>query len=468
MGEMQREKLGSRLGFILLSAGCAIGVGNVWKFPWMVGENGGGIFVLIYFAFLLLLGFPILIMEFSLGRASQASPVRLYQKLEKKGQKWHIHGYGALIANVLLVMFYTSVSGWILYYFINFLMGNMTGISEIASKNLFSDMISNPIVSVGFVAIIVLLGFLILSFGLQNGVEKVTKYMMIALVLLMIVMAVNSFTLSGAKAGLTFYLKPDFGKINGGVVVAAMNQAFFTLSLGIGSMAIFGSYIGKERSLAGESINVLVLDTFVAIMSGLIIFPACFTFDVEPTKGPELLFGAMANVFNNMNGGRWWGSLFFLFMFFAAMSTIIAVFQNILACVSEITSWKRGKTCIICGISIFVLSLPCALGFNILSDITPFTSGSSILDLEDFLVSNIMLPLGALCYVLFCVSKYGWGFDNFLNEANTGKGLKLKSWTRYYLKFVLPVIIIFVFIVGILNFEFADNFTIIGWLKTII
>lgn len=464
---MQREKLGSRLGFILLSAGCAIGVGNVWKFPWMVGENGGGIFVLLYVIFLLLLGFPILIMEFSLGRASQASPVRLYQKLEKKGQKWHLHGYAALSANFLLVMFYTSVAGWVLYYFINFLMGNMTGISNEASNSLFSDMLSSPAISVGFVAIIVLLGFLILSFGLQKGVEQVTKYMMIILILLMIVIAVNGFTLSGAKEGLAFYLKPNFSKINGNVIVAAMNQAFFTLSLGIGSMAIFGSYIGKERSLAGESINILILDTFVAVMSGLIIFPACFTFDVAPTKGPELLFVAMANVFNNMEGGRLWGSIFFLFMFFAAMSTIIAVFQNILACVIEITSWKRIKACIICGLVVFLLSIPCALGFNILSNITPFTSGSSILDLEDFLVTNIMLPIGALCFVLFCVSKKGWGFDNFLKEANEGKGIKLKRWMRPYLTYVLPAVIIFVFIVGILNFEFSDNFTIIGWLKSL-
>lgn len=464
---MQREKLGSRLGFILLSAGCAIGVGNVWKFPWMAGENGGGIFVLIYFIFLLLLGLPILIMEFSLGRASQASPVMLYQKLEKKGQKWHLHGYATLAANFLLVMFYTSVTGWVLYYFIQFISGNMTGISDAASQDLFPNMLSSPLVNVAFVAIIVLLGFLILSFGLQNGVEKVTKYMMIVLILLMVVIAINGFTLSGAKEGLSFYLKPDFNKISGNVIVAAMNQAFFTLSLGIGSMAIFGSYIGKERSLAGESINIVVLDTFVAIMSGLIIFPACFTFDVEPTKGPELLFVAMAKVFNNMEGGRIWGSIFFLFMFFAAMSTIIAIFQNILACVIEITSWKRIKACIICALAVFILSVPCALGFNVLSDINPFTSSSTIMDLEDFIVSNIMLPLGALCYVLFCVSKRGWGFDNFMNEANTGKGLKLKNWMRPYLTYVLPAVIIFVFIIGILNFEFSDGFTLMNWLKSL-
>ncbi|MBQ2688334.1 MAG: sodium-dependent transporter [Clostridia bacterium] len=464
---MERERLGSRLGFILLSAGCAIGVGNVWKFPWMAGEYGGGAFVLVYLFFLFLLGLPVMVMEFSLGRASQASPVRLYQKLQKPGQKWHFHGYGALVANVILVMFYTSVAGWILYYFISFLKGDMTGISNEASAKLFDNMLNSPAITVGFMAIVVVLGFLILSFGVQKGVERVTKYMMIVLLALMMVLAVNSFTLEGAAEGLSFYLKPDLTKINGEVIVGAMNQAFFTLSLGIGSMAIFGSYIGKERSLMGESINILVLDTFVAITAGLIIFPACFTFDVEPTAGPKLLFVAMAKVFNNMSGGRIWGSLFFLFMFFAAMSTVIAVFENILACVKELTDWSRIKTSAICGISILLLSTPCALGFNLWSGFTPFTSKSSILDLEDFLVTNCLLPLGALCYVLFCVSKKGWGFDNFIAEANTGKGLKVKGWMRPYMTYVLPTAIVFIFIIGILNFEFTDNFTILNWIKSL-
>lgn len=462
---MERERLSSRLGFILLSAGCAIGVGNVWKFPWMAGQYGGGAFVLIYFLFLIILGLPVMVMEFSLGRASQSSPVRLYQKLEKPGQKWHIHGYAALVANFLLMMFYTSVTGWILYYFVNFLSGKMTGISDVASSNMFPNMLSNPLVMVGFMAIVVVMGFLILSFGLQKGVEKVTKYMMIALLLLMVVLAINSFTLSGAKEGLAFYLKPDLTKITGNVIVGAMTQAFFTLSLGIGSMAIFGSYIGKERSLMGESINILVLDTFVAVVAGLIIFPACFTFDVEPGAGPSLLFVAMAKVFNNMNGGRIWGSLFFMFMVFAAMSTIIAVFENILACVREITGWNRIKACIICGVAILALSVPCALGFNLWSGFVPFNTGSSVLDLEDFLVSYCLLPLGALCYVLFCVSKKGWGFDNFIAEANAGEGLKLKRWMRPYMTFVLSAIIILVFAIGILTFPFADNFTILDWIK---
>ena len=465
---MEREKLGSRLGFILLSAGCAIGVGNVWKFPWMAGQYGGGAFVLIYLIFLVVLGLPVMTMEFSLGRASQSSPVMLYQKLQKPGQKWHFHGYAALIANVLLMMFYTSVTGWILYYFVSFISGNMTGITNEQSQSLFGSMLSSPAIMVGFMVIVVVLGFLILSVGLQNGVERVTKYMMIALLFLMIVLAVNSFTLPGAKEGLTFYLKPELSKISGNVVVGAMNQAFFTLSLGIGSMAIFGSYIGKERSLMGESKNILILDTFVAIVAGLIIFPACFTFDVEPGAGPSLLFVAMAKVFNNMSGGRWWGSLFFMFMFFAAMSTIIAVCENILACVRELTGWGRKKACVICGLTILILSVPCALGFNLWSGFVPFASGSSVLDLEDFLVSNCLLPLGALCYVLFCVTKKGWGFKSFMEEANTGEGMKVKKWMKPYMTFVLPAIIIFVFIIGIINFEFADGFTILNWIKGLV
>ncbi len=465
---MERERLGSRLGFILLSAGCAIGVGNVWKFPWMAGQYGGGAFVLVYLVFLIILGLPVMTMEFSLGRASQASPVGLYQKLQKPGQKWHLHGYAALTANLLLMMFYTSVTGWILYYFVKFVKGDMTGITNAQSAEEFGKMLSSPAIMVGFMAVVVILGFVILSFGLQNGVERVTKYMMIVLLMLMVVLAVNSFTLDGAKEGLTFYLKPDLSKIDGNVIVGAMNQAFFTLSLGIGSMAIFGSYIGKDRSLMGESLNILVLDTFVAITAGLIIFPACFTFDVEPAAGPSLLFEAMAKVFNNMAGGRWWGALFFLFMFFAAMSTVIAVFQNILACVRELTGWKLSKACLVCGVALLVLSVPCALGYNLWSDFTPFSSSSAILDLEDFIVSNCLLPIGALCYVLFCVTKKGWGFDNFLAEANAGKGMKVQKWMRPYMTYVLPVIIFAIFVIGILNFEFADDFTILGWIKGMI
>ncbi len=454
--------MGSRLGFILLSAGCAIGVGNVWKFPWMAGQYGGGAFVLIYLIFLVILGLPVMVMEFSLGRASQTSPAKIYPTLEKPGTKWHRLNWIPFVGNTVLMMFYTSVTGWILHYFVGFLTGNMDVGSE-ASTSLFGDMLSNPLIMVGFMAVVVIAGFVILSFGLQKGVERVTKYMMIALLFLMIVLAVNSFTMSGAAEGLAFYLQPDITKIDGNVIVGAMNQAFFTLSLGIGSMAIFGSYLGKDRSLMGESVNILCLDTFVAITAGLIIFPACFTFSIEPDAGPSLLFVTMAKVFNNMDGGRWWGALFFLFMFFAAMSTVVAVFQNILACIRDVTGWSIKKACLICGIGVLILSIPCALGYNLLSGVTPFTSDSSILDLEDFIVSYCLLPLGALFYVLFCVSKKGWGFDNFLAEANTGKGMKLKRWMLPYMKYVLPAIIGAVFIIGILTFEFADDFTIIGW-----
>ncbi len=465
---MEREKLGSRLGFILLSAGCAIGCGNVWKFPWMCGEYGGGAFVLIYLLFLVIMGLPVMIMEFSVGRASQASVIKCYQNLEKQGQKWHYHGIAAFIGNILLMMFYTSVAGWILYYFISFLKGDMTGIDNTVSSNLFDNMLSNVPVMVGFMAIVVILGFAILCFGLQKGLEKITKYIMVFLLLLMVVLAIRGFWLDGAKEGLTFYLKPDFNEINGNVIVGAMKQAFFTLSLGIGSMAIFGSYIGKDRTLMGESINILVLDTFVAIVAGLIIFPACFTFDVEAGSGPSLLFVAMAKVFNNMAGGRIWGSLFFLFMFFAAMSTVLAVFENILACVREITGWKRIKASIICCIALLILSLPCALGYNVLANFHPFNSSSTVLDLEDFIVSNCLLPIGSLVYILFCTSKKGWGFENFINEANTGRGPKVAKCLRPYFTYVLPIIIIFLFIISIITFEFADNFTILGWIKSII
>ena len=464
---MEREKLGSRLGFILLSAGCAIGCGNVWKFPWMAGQYGGGAFVLIYLICLVILGLPVMVMEFSLGRASQASPIGIHHKLQKPGQKWHWHGKMALAANFLLMMFYTSVTGWMLYYFFKFIKGDMTGLSDKVCAEQFGNMLSSPAVTVGFMAIVVVLGFLILSFGLQKGVESVTKYMMLALLCLMLILAVNSFTLEGAKEGLAFYLKPELSKIDGSVIVGAMNQAFFTLSLGIGSMAIFGSYIGKDRTLMGESFNILGLDTFVALVAGLIIFPACFTYDIEVGAGPSLLFESMATVFNNMEGGRWWGSLFFLFMFFAAMSTIIAVFENILAMLREITGWSRIKGCIIAGTLVFVLSVPCALGFNLWSDFTPFSSSSGVLDLEDFLVSNCCLPLGSFLYVLFCVSKKGWGFDNFLKEANSGKGPKMPRWLKPYLTYVVPTLIVGLFLYGILSFEFADDFTILGWIKNL-
>ena len=440
-----RERLSSRLGFIFLSAGCAIGCGNVWKFPWMTGQYGGGSFVLVYILCLLLLGLPVMVMEFAVGRASQASPVRMYHKLQKPGQKWHLHGYLALFGNICLMSFYTVVSGWILYYFVQFVKGNTAELG-------FVPMITNPGINMLYMGIIVVVGFFVLSFNLQGGLERVTKYLMVALLLLMIVLAVNSATLPGAKEGLTFYLLPDFGKITPSVVVAAMNQAFFTLSLGIGSMGIFGSYIGKERSLMGESINIIILDSFVAITAGLIIFPACFTYNVEVGAGPSLLFDTMATVFNNMAGGRLWGSIFFLFMVFAAMSTVLAVFENILACVREMTGWSRPKGCIICGIGLFLTSTTTALGYSVIK-FQPFAEGSAWLDLWDFFVSTNLLPLGSLCFALFCCNKrFGWGWDNFIAEANSGKGLKVQPWMKPIFTYVVPVAIIVLYVTGLIAF----------------
>ena len=446
---MKRERLGSRLGFILLSAGCAIGCGNVWKFPWMTGQYGGGSFVLLYVIFLIILGLPVMTMEFSLGRAAQASPVRMYQKLQKPGQKWHIHGYLALFGNICLMAFYTVVAGWLLYYFVSFLTGQTAELG-------FGAMISNPGLNVGYLAVVVVIGFAVLSFNLQGGLERITKYMMVVLLLLMVVLAIHSGTLSGAAEGLAFYLMPDITKINGNVVVGAMNQAFFTLSLGIGSMAIFGSYIGKERTLMSESVNIIVLDTFVAVVSGLILFPACFTYGVEVGAGPSLLFDTMATVFNHMEGGRIWGTIFFLFMVFAAMSTVFAVFENILACIREMTGWSRPKGCVICGVGIFALALTTALGYSVFSGFQPFAPGSAWLDLWDFIVSYNLLPIGSAVFVAFCCSKrYGWGWDNFLAEANTGKGMKVQNWMKPYCKYILPGIVVFIYIYGLITFNWG-------------
>ena len=444
----KRERLSSRLGFILLSAGCAIGCGNVWKFPWMAGQNGGGAFVLIYVICLVLLGLPVMVMEFSLGRAAQASPVGMYQKLEKKGQKWHAHGWFALLGNICLMSFYTVVSGWILYYFVQFVSGNSADLG-------FVPMIQNPGLNMGYMAIVVVVGFGILCFNLQGGLERVTKYMMVALLGLMVILAINSFTLSGAAEGLSFYLLPDLSKVTANTVVSAMNQAFFTLSLGIGSMAIFGSYIGKERSLLGESVNVIVLDTFVAVMAGLIIFPACYTYDMPVNDGPGLLFGTMAAVFNNMQGGRIWGSIFFLFMVFAAMSTVLAVFENILACVREKTGWSRLKGSIVCAIGILLTSTTTALGYSLI-DFHPFAADSAFLDLWDFIVSTNLLPLGSLVVVIFCSTKrYGWGWKNFMAEANTGKGLKVKNWMKPLFCYIVPAAILVLYVIGLINFKWS-------------
>lgn len=453
---MERERFGSRLGFILLSAGCAIGIGNVWKFPYIVGQYGGGIFVLIYLFFLLILGIPVMTMEFSLGRASRKSPAGLYQQLEPKGSKWHIHGYLSVVGLYLLMMFYTTVTGWMLRYFVSTAKGDFDGLDTMGVGQYFRDMLLDGKSLVLYMLIVVAVGFLVCSFGLKDGLERITKLMMIALLVIMVILAVNSIFMSGGEKGLAFYLVPDFQKMRdagiGNVIVAAMNQAFFTLSLGIGSMAIFGSYIGKDRALMGEAVNVALLDTFVAFVSGLIIFPACFANGVQPDSGPGLIFITLPNIFNNMPLGRLWGSLFFVFMSFASLSTIFAVFEGIIACMMDITGWSRKKTCLICGIMMFVLSLPCALGFNLLSGIQPFGKGSNIMDLEDFFVSNIILPIGALCFILFCVNKKGWGWDKFTGEANTGKGLKIKSFMRPYMTYVLPVIVLIVFVLGLYSF----------------
>lgn len=452
---MGREKLGSRMGFILLSAGCAIGIGNVWKFPYIVGENGGGIFVLIYLIFLAILGIPVLTMEFSIGRAAQKSPVRMYQELEPRGTKWHIHGKVAMAGAYLLMMFYTTVAGWMIRYFVSTATGEMSGLDADGVAGQFSNMLSDAPMMILYMGVVVLAAVLVCSIGLKNGLERVTKVMMLALLAIMVVLAVNSFFLPGGDAGLAFYLMPDVQEVQkigiGNIIVNAMNQAFFTLSLGIGAMAIFGSYIGKERSLLGESVNVALLDTLVAIASGLIIFPACFAYGVDVNSGPGLIFITLPNIFNNLPTGRLWGSLFFVFMSFAALSTVLAVFEEIVACTQDLFGWGRKKACIINGILLFVLSLPCCLGFNVLGFIQPMGEGTTIMDLEDFIVSNLILPLGSLVIILFCVLKKGWGWDNYMNEVNTGRGLKMKGFMRGYITYVLPVLVLALFIIGIVR-----------------
>lgn len=457
----EREKLKSRLGFLLISAGCAIGIGNVWKFAYIAGKGGGGTFVVLYLLFLVILGLPIMTMEFAVGRASQKTPVKAYKALEKPKSKWHIHGYIALIGNYLLMMFYTTVAGWMVYYFYLTATGKFEGLDSKQVSGVFDQMLAKPGVMMICMVIIVALGIFVCSIGVQNGVEKVSKVMMVALLLIMAVLAVNSIFMDGAKEGLSFYLIPNFERMKQvgitNTIVSAMNQAFFTLSLGIGAMSIFGSYIGKERSLLGESVNIALLDTFVAITSGLIIFPACFTFGVNPTEGPSLIFITLPNIFNHIPMGRIWGSLFFIFMTFAAFSTVLAVFENIIACVMEITGWSRKKSSIVNFFAITLLSTPCVLGYNIWSWNGFKIFGGSVLDFEDFLVSNIFLPLGSLIFLLFCTRKSGWGWDSFMKEANTGKGLKIKKWMRGYLTYVLPLIVLFIFSFGIYDKFFGAN-----------
>lgn len=450
----EREQFKSRIGFILLSAGCAIGIGNVWRFPYVVGENGGGIFVLFYLFFLLLIGVPILSMEFSVGRASKKSVVKSFQALEKTNQKWHLHGYMSLVGNICLMIFYTTVSGWMLKYFYNFLTGQFNGLTTADVQNVFSQVLASPSTNVFWMIIVVAIGMFVCSKGLQNGVERITKVMMTGLLGLIVLLAIHGLLLDGGMAGVKFYLYPDFQKISEiglmKVIVSAMNQAFFTLSIGIGSMAIFGSYLNKDQTLLKEATNVAMLDTFVAVVAGLIIFPACFSFGINPDSGPSLIFITLPNVFVSMTGGQIWGALFFLFMSFASLSTVIAVFENIIACTMELLNIERKKAVIINFVLITLLSLPCALGFNVLSNIQPLGAGSTILDLEDFIVSQLLLPLGSLVYLLFCTSKYGWVFENYQKEANIGQGMKVPNWMKFYVTIILPIVVIFVFVNGII------------------
>ena len=455
---MEREKLSSRLGFILLSAGCAIGIGNVWKFPYMAGQYGGAIFVLIYIFFLIIMGIPVMAMEFSLGRAAQKSPAVMYKMLEREGSKWHWHGYLSFAGNYILMMFYTTVAGWMINYFVKMGTGKFVGSNTESVKQIFAEMTQSPIEAVVFMAVSVLIGVAVCALGVKKGVEKISKVMMLALLCIMVVLAINSCFLNGGAEGLKFYLLPNAENIKkaglANVIVAAMNQAFFTLSLGIGSMAIFGSYLDKKRSLLGEAVNVAALDTFVALTSGLIIFPAAFAYGIPVDAGPNLIFVTLPNVFNNLPLGRLWGTLFFVFMSFAALSTIIAVFENIIACSMDMFGWGRKKACIINAVSMLVLSVPCALGFNLWSGVTPFGSGSTILDLEDFLVNNILLPGGAFIVIMFSTWKFGWGFNNFKNEANLGKGLKVKPWMRVYMQYVLPVMVLAILIYGLVTYNY--------------
>lgn len=450
---MKRESFRSRLGFLLVSAGCAIGIGNVWRFPYIAGKNGGGYFVLFYLLCLLVMGVPVLTMELAVGRASRRSAVLSYKTLEKPGQKWHIHGWFCLLGCYLLMMYYTTVSGWMVSYFGKFLTGAFhSGMSTDEVASAFGAMLSSPGEMALWAEVVVVAGFLVCSFGLQKGLERVTKVMMLCLLALILVLAGHSLTLSGAAEGMKFYLVPSMDSIRengfGSLVTDAMNQAFFTLSLGIAAMEIFGSYMSDEHTLPGEAVRICALDTFVALMAGTIIFPACFTFGVTPDNGPSLIVQTLPPVFINMAGGRFWGALFFLFMIFASFSTVLAVFENILAICMDTFGISRRKAVLINGILIAVLSLPCVFGYNIWSDFRPIL-GKDVLDSEDFLVSNLLLPIGSLVYLLFCVTKWGWGFDKYLAEANKGSGLRFARWLKPYFQWVLPILIVIILLQGL-------------------
>lgn len=449
---MQREKFGSRLGFILISAGCAIGLGNVWRFPYITGKYGGAAFVLIYLVFLVLLGLPIMVMEFAVGRASQASVAMSFDRLEPLGTKWHWYKWFGMAGNYLLMMFYTTIGGWILLYVFKMAGGEFEGKNADEIAGVFGNLMEKPGLMTICMIVVVAVCFGIVCMGLQKGVEKITKKMMILLLALMVILAIRSATLPGAGEGIRFYLLPDFKKAAESgmkeVIFAAMGQSFFTLSLGIGAIAIFGSYIDKKRRLTGEAVCVTVLDTCVALIAGMIIFPASFAFGIQPDSGPSLIFITLPNIFNSMSGGRIWGTLFFLCMLFAAASTIIAVFENIIAFAMDLTNCSRAKAVVVNLIAIVILSLPCVLGFNVLSGFQPLGAGSNVLDLEDFIVSNNLLPLGSLVYLLFCTSRYGWGWKKFCKEANAGEGIKFPKWTRIYVSYILPLIVLFIFVQG--------------------
>ena len=450
---MKRESFKSRLGFILVSAGCAIGIGNVWRFPYVAGQNGGGIFVLFYLIFLVAMGLPVLTMELAVGRASRKSAVLGYKALEKPKSRWHIHGWVAMFGCYMLMMYYTTVSGWMVAYFFKFLKGDFrSGITADDTAAAFSGLLADPGQMAFWMVVTVVLGFLVCSRGLQNGLEKISKFMMSALLILIVVLAVHSFTLSGAGKGIEFYLIPNLDTVSDvgikNVITAAINQAFFTLSLGVAAMEIFGSYMGKEHTLAGEGAKICALDTFVAIMSGLIIFPACFSYGVEVGAGPSLIFITLPNVFVNMTGGRVWGCLFFMFMTFASFSTVIAVFENIMSFAIDMFGWSRNKAALVNGVIILIASLPCVFGYNIWSDLN-LIGGRDVLDSEDFIVSNLLLPIGSLVYLLFCVTKWGWGFEKYLDEANTGKGLNISKKLKPYFQFILPLLILFILIQGL-------------------
>ena len=449
---LKRESFKSRLGFLLVSAGCAIGIGNVWKFPYVTGQNGGGVFVLFYLLFLIIMGAPVLTMELAVGRGSRKSAVQGYKALEPRGSVWHLHGWVCVLGNLILMMYYTTVSGWMLNYAVKFITGAFDGMASEAVGGVFGAMQASPAQMLGFMAITVALGVLVCSMGLEKGIEKVTKVMMLGLLVLIVVLAGHSLTLPGAGEGLKFYLLPDWKQARavglGKVITAAMNQSFFTLSLGVASMEIFGSYMSRDNTLLSESLRICALDTFVAIVSGLIIFPACFSFGVETTQGPSLIFITLPQIFLNMKAGQLWGSLFFIFMTFASMSTVIAVFESMIAAGMDNFGWDRRKSSLIWFVILLVGSVPCALGYNVLSSVH-LIGARDILDSEDFIVSNLLLPIGSMVFALFCVTRWGWGFDNYLEEANTGKGARIPEWLGFYFRWCLPILILVILIQGL-------------------